>query len=383
MSDKGEGEDTLLGNGWMTKRRRQKSPEIVLQNRFSVLQTDHSQTDKQTPVPEPGDSEQMQTEEQESDAAVQHRPPPLFIDEREIEIDIEKLTQLLDKLVGRPSYKYESKNREVQVNTFHINAFKTITNYFKKNNVPYYTSQMKADRAFKVMIKNIHHSYPILSMTDAINAEGHTVRRINKKWNKKGGFWWNMFELELEPAPNNKDIYHLKHIDHHIVQVEPLYKKGLVPQCTNCQLKGHTKNYCNLSPKCVKCGGDHESIKCPKDKNTEPKCSNCQGTHTANYRGCPYLKPLIRRPRIEQNTSTNNNYHHQPENFPNLRGNNYQSDVQQNVPLTNPWNTFNGQDNRNEYNKLESLIKQQLEMTNNLIQLIQQLISSKNCQCHK
>lgn len=54
----------------------------------------------------------------------------------------------------------------------------------------------------------------------------------------------------------------------------------------------HTKNYCCKPPKCVKCAGDHETIKCTKQDNELPKCCNCGQNHPASYRGCQVAKDL-------------------------------------------------------------------------------------------
>ena len=359
------------------KKRRVDSP-IKLQNRFSPLEST-SKGDSDATRTTVGadsavnsdqtasvcDSERMVTDNDEP----VHKPPPLIIDESEWEVEIEKLAMVLDKIVGRKFYKIESRLNKVKIIATEVKYFLIIKKFFAEKNIPYHTRQVKSERAFKVMLKNIHHTFPIASLTEAINAEGHTVRRINKKWNKKGGFWHNMFMVELEPAHNNKDIYTLKHIDQHIITVEPPIKSGEVPQCHNCQQKGHTKNFCYLPPKCVKCGKGHVSTNCSLDKEAPPTCANCNGSHTANYRGCPYLKPTQ-----SANRSVN-------RFAPNLQREAHYEDAP--PPRENPWNR--GGDGRSSHSNLEKLIQQQIEMTNQLLTLMTQFINmnSNKCQCHK
>ena len=74
------------------------------------------------------------------------------------------------------------------------------------------------------------------------------------------------------------------HVLNTIVQVEPVKQQKLVPQCRNCQAFGHTKNYCNKQPRCVKCAGKHSTIECNREIS-QPKRSNCDGPHPATYRG--------------------------------------------------------------------------------------------------
>jgi DNA-directed RNA polymerase subunit RPC12/RpoP len=41
---------------------------------------------------------------------------------------------------------------------------------------------------------------------------------------------------------------------------------------------------CSSGYKCAKCGEDHATKLCPKEKDEKPRCANCNGDYTANYR---------------------------------------------------------------------------------------------------
>ncbi|KZC13896.1 RNA-directed DNA polymerase from mobile element jockey [Dufourea novaeangliae] len=79
---------------------------------------------------------------------------------------------------------------------------------------------------------------------------------------------------------------------------------------------GHTKNYCNKNPACVKCANNHHTTNCPfKGKIDNVKCVNCQSNHLANYKGCNVRKqiqqtmfPALRqKPHpVQSNTRTKN-----------------------------------------------------------------------------
>lgn len=50
---------------------------------------------------------------------------------------------------------------------------------------------------------------------------------------------------------------------------------------------------------CVKCTDSHEPGQCQllsEINNDNVKCVNCNGNHLANYRGCPKLKELEKKP---------------------------------------------------------------------------------------
>ena len=105
--------------------------------------------------------------------------------------------------------------------------------------------------------------------------------------------------------------------------MEPPRHKKEIPQCIKCQQYGHTKNYCNRTPACVKCAKNHLTIHCPSTgKIEEVKCYNCNGKHLASYKGCKARKQLQRKlfPPLRSRTITNTQAQHdstKPEIIPN------------------------------------------------------------------
>jgi hypothetical protein len=101
-------------------------------------------------------------------------------------------------------------------------------------------------------------------------------------------------------------------------------------QCRKCQMWGHGSSNCHLSPKCVKCAGDHSTIECPASKRGEKvpaeklKCVNCDQQHSANFGGCDRRKQyLLTRPMKKPSSSRRQrNQPTQPkfnmQNFPHL-----------------------------------------------------------------
>ena len=90
--------------------------------------------------------------------------------------------------------------------------------------------------------------------------------------------------------------------------MEPPRHKKDIPQCIRCQQYGHTKNYCNRNPACVKCPKNHLTIQCPSTGTIEEvRCYNCNGKHPASYKGCEARKQLQRKlfPPLRSKTITN------------------------------------------------------------------------------
>ncbi|KAI4473269.1 hypothetical protein M0802_016212 [Mischocyttarus mexicanus] len=102
-----------------------------------------------------------------------------------------------------------------------------------------------------------------------------------------------LFFIELAPQDNNKNIYEINNLLNTIIKIEPPKTKRVIPQCTQCQAYGHTKNYCNRNPACVKCAQKHLTTHCPQVGRIEKViCVNCNGNHPANYKGCQTRKLL-------------------------------------------------------------------------------------------
>jgi hypothetical protein len=76
------------------------------------------------------------------------------------------------------------------------------------------------------------------------------------------------------------------------VKFEPPKHKWDIIQCANCQRYGHTKKYCYLKPKCVKCSGNHLTDQCHrKEKLSDVRNALC-GDHRMNCKGCMIYKDL-------------------------------------------------------------------------------------------
>lgn len=101
-------------------------------------------------------------------------------------------------------------------------------------------------------------------------------------------------------------------------------------QCSNCQDFGHGAENCKVSPKCIRCGGLHESKSClllitPIDGTSKPKipdnlvkCANCQEKHTANFFKCPYRISVVQKQERLRDKQRRSNVILRQEEFPAL-----------------------------------------------------------------
>jgi len=80
-----------------------------------------------------------------------------------------------------------------------------------------------------------------------------------------------MYFVDLHTTENIKEIYKIKKLLNCRVNIKPPNKTQNIPQCMAYE---HTKKYCNMIPKCIRCGQPRYSGKeCKKPKEEFLKCA--------------------------------------------------------------------------------------------------------------
>ena len=197
---------------------------------------------------------------------------------------------------------------QVNVQTNTPDTFRKVTRSLKNEDAGYHTYQLKTDKSDKAVIRGLQPKTNTDNISEELAKIGHQVRSINNinKYDTKQPL--PLFLVELKPRDNNKDIYDITKLLNTIVKVEPPRHKKDIPRCIRCQQCGHTKNYCNITPACVKCAKNHLIVHYPSTgKIEEVRCYNCNGKHPASYKGCEARKQLQRKlfPPLRNRTAQN------------------------------------------------------------------------------
>jgi hypothetical protein len=220
------------------------------------------------------------------------KPPPLFVSDV---LNVKKMTQVIEAAIPNTEYVYKClANNKVRINPLTTDAYRKLVKHFNEIKVSFHTYQLKQDRAFRVVLKNMHFSNDPADISAAIELRGHKVRNVSNVRHSKTKEPLSMFFIDLEPDKTNKNIYGIEYLLNARVNFEPPLKRKEIVQCKKCQRYGHTKSYCWYNYRCVKCGQDHDTVTCSKKKsdNTPPKCVLCNGEHPANYKGCTVYQDL-------------------------------------------------------------------------------------------
>jgi arsenate reductase-like glutaredoxin family protein len=82
-----------------------------------------------------------------------------------------------------------------------------LVEFLKDNNIVHHTYQLKEERAYRMVIKYLHHSVNRKEIENQLIKMGHKVRNVINGRHKVTKQPLNLFFVDLEPTGNNKGIY--------------------------------------------------------------------------------------------------------------------------------------------------------------------------------
>jgi diaminopimelate epimerase len=98
------------------------------------------------------------------------------------------------------------QNDTVKINTQNPETYRKLIRHLHCEKIVHQTCQMKQNRAYRVVIRNLHYSIPIDEIEEGLNKQGHTVRNIVNIRHRINKHPLSMFYVDLEPKQNNKEI---------------------------------------------------------------------------------------------------------------------------------------------------------------------------------
>ena len=203
------------------------------------------------------------------------------------------MTKTIQKAIDKNEYKLKISNNSVKVLPANPDAYRKLTKLLKTLNANFHTYQLKQERPFRLVLRNIHHSVDLDDLKFELQKLGHEVTNISNIRHRVTKNPLSLFFIDIKQKENNKEIYNVNRLMNSIVKLEPPLAKKEIVQCKKCQMHGHTQKYCNHNFRCVKLAGSHPTDQCAKSPETPAKCIHCQGEHPANYKGCSAYKLYI------------------------------------------------------------------------------------------
>lgn len=360
------------------RQRENSSPENTLKNTKQTKIVDYWLN---KPAATSNQYEALNSDQQQLDNDQENnqtpKPPPIFVSSVKY---IVPLTTLLKEIVDDNFELKILRNDEVKVQAKNTESYSAIIKALKDKNTEFHTYKIKQDRSFRVVLKNIHSTTDTTTLTDAIEAQGHKVVNLCNIRQRGTKTPLNLFYVELQPQPNNKEIYNIELLLNSKVTFEPPHQKREIPQCTNCQRYGHTKKYCNRPSRCVKCTGNHKTSDCHRQgKNNDVQCVLCEGNHPANYKGCAIYKelqmkkyPPLRPKQIINQTTTTALPAKQTGTYAQAARENLQP-IQSTNNVMEPRNTV--PNHSNDIQELKGMMKALMEQMGIMLNLLTTLVS--------
>src|SRR6266576_7004733 len=204
-------------------------------------------------------------------------------------------------------------NGTVKIKAANVDSYRQILNILKEmqeatltdnekviqalGKIEYHCYKLKQERNYCFIIRGLHPTTELQRIKDGLFQQGYNVCHIvnlrKRIKSADGAYSYKQLPLhrvEIISTEHNKEVFEIKELLYTKVTIEAPRKTRDIPQCIRCQQLGHTKNYCAIAQRCVKCAGNHWTQECKKPINTKPTCANCGGEHPANYKGCPVYK---------------------------------------------------------------------------------------------
>jgi hypothetical protein len=237
----------------------------------------------------------MDTSAPQTDEKIE-KPPPMIVEAVNSYSNLINMILMHVKKDNFTTKTINNKNKSIDVKIFlsEPEDYRKLNKVFKTQDVRYHTYQLKSEKAYRVVLRNLHPTTPTEIIKEDLEAKNFRVRNIVNALHPATKAPLPLFFVDLEPAQHNKEIFKVEVVAHTRIRVEEPRKRRDIVQCYRCQAFGHTRSYCNRAARCVKCGEPHLTETCNL-KGENIKCVHCQGNHPASYRGCTVHRELEAR----------------------------------------------------------------------------------------
>lgn len=260
---------------------------LLSQNKFYLLKPTEESTDVSTKT----------TQQQKH-----NKVPPIFLhNANNHNAIIEDITKIVSK-----EFITKYTSNYLRINLTDEADYRKLTKFYTENQLKFHTFHNPEESPLTVVVRNIPISLKEEEILNELKLTKLPVLKVVRLLNKHKKPL-PLCYVDLTKSDEANEIYKLEKLFHSIVSVEPRRKSRDIPQCTRCQRYGHTKNYCQLEPRCVKCKGNHLYTQCLKSSDEPPVCVNCTEQHSANYKGCSYYQSM-------KSKLTRNHQHVSPQN---------------------------------------------------------------------
>lgn len=191
--------------------------QIQTRNRFTALNNENEQQCN-------NDDMSLDNNNETETITREPKPPPIFVPDVQSIIDLEKC---LERVVSKQQYTHKTMNTDgnIKIMPKDPDSYRKIIHMLNEEKASYHTYQLKQQRAYRIVLRSLHPSTPLEDIKNAISELGHQVRNVSNIRNNKTKTPLPLFFVDLEPSPNNKDIYKIDLLLNAKIKIEPPKKK--------------------------------------------------------------------------------------------------------------------------------------------------------------
>ncbi|KAL4100933.1 hypothetical protein QTP88_020958 [Uroleucon formosanum] len=157
---------TITSPSTPTSRPQATKKVFVTQNRFSLF-SDTIDASENNPEPEKMEQE---PEHLENSPAPTKPPPPIFI---RVVNDYKAFCDNIKQLTNGEPFVCKSSIKGIKLSTSSPDSYRSVIKFLQSNKAAFHTYQLKQDRSFRIVIRNLHHSTPIKEIEKELLALGH------------------------------------------------------------------------------------------------------------------------------------------------------------------------------------------------------------------
>jgi hypothetical protein len=304
-----------------------------------------------------------------------HKPPP-------ITVHYKTFSHVSDamKKFNNEDYSIKLTSQGIKIFTTTTAVFKSVKNHLQSASMEIHTHALREEQLSKFVLHGYYNSPDETLMWHLKQAKLNPIKVKQMTIKQKKYRDQYLYLVYFKKTDNIKIsmLREVKAIDHIRVNWDYYSNKRTGPiQCSNCQNYGHGGSNCHKKPKCIRCSGDHESIKCPllvgpnmqvlnKIPDQKLKCANCGQNHTANYTKCEKRIEFIERQKLHRSRVQRKNQQYQNNFRPAPELNNFH--FPQINPQSTPWT-------RNENPNLQQNTSSNLFNGNELLEIFTDMMS--------
>lgn len=269
-----EEEDLAKETEWIRVKAKSQSKKRRLNN---------------TPSP-PQASQNIRSANTKEDEKKTRAPPPIVLHGMK---NYNSLRDVIRQNISEESFSTKLLNGDkIKINLKDSDSYRELVKILAEGQFNFHSYENKSEKPIRVMAKNLHHTCDIQMIKDELIIKQFKIIEAINKISFKTKKPLDMFILTFSGDENVKAIHEIRSILGCKVEIEPLRKSKIIPQCKRCQSYGHTQKYCHLEARCVKCAGHHLTLECDLKNEGKAKCVHCGESHPANYRGCLVAKEI-------------------------------------------------------------------------------------------